>query len=44
MQPLQMTVRDALNSAMDEEMTRDDKVGCLIGPRLMAVAPINALF
>jgi hypothetical protein len=23
---LQMTVRDALNSAMDEEMARDDKV------------------
>lgn len=25
-QTLQMTVRDALNSAMDEEMARDDKV------------------
>jgi pyruvate/2-oxoglutarate/acetoin dehydrogenase E1 component len=23
---MQMTVRDALNSAMDEEMERDDKV------------------
>jgi hypothetical protein len=23
---MQMTVRDALNSAMDEEMARDDKV------------------
>jgi hypothetical protein len=25
-QTLQLTVRDALNSAMDEEMARDDKV------------------
>ena len=25
--PLQMTVRDALNSALDEEMAHDEKVG-----------------
>lgn len=28
---VQMSVRDALNSAMDEEMARDDKVTAVVG-------------
>ena len=35
--PLQLTVRDALNSAMDEEMARDDKV-YILGEEVRATA------
>ena len=36
----EMTVRDGLNSAMDEEMERDPAVVCIYTPRNTAKLPI----
>lgn len=37
-----MTVRDALNSALDEEMARDDKV-FILGEEVIAAAAMTTL-